>query len=83
MGQVLGIIGGGQLGMMLAEAVNKFPNEISKVIVLDPTKECPASQVGAKQIIADFKDEKAIIDISTKADILTYEIESGNSDVLK
>jgi 5-(carboxyamino)imidazole ribonucleotide synthase len=83
MGQVLGIIGGGQLGMMLTEAANKFPNEISEVIVLDPTKGCPASQVGAKQIIADFKDEKAIIDLASKADILTYEIESGNSDVLR
>jgi len=83
MGQILGIIGGGQLGMMLTEAANKFPNEISEVIVLDPTKGCPASQVGAKQIIADFKDERAIIEIASKADILTYEIESGNSDVLK
>jgi len=83
MGQVLGIIGGGQLGMMLTEAANKFPNEISEIIVLDPTKECPASQVGAKQIIADFKDEKAIIELASKSDILTYEIESGNSDVLK
>ena len=83
MGQVLGIIGGGQLGMMLTEAANKFPNEISEVIVLDPTKGCPAFQVGAKQIIADFKDEKAIIDLASKADILTYEIESGNSDVLR
>lgn len=83
MGQVLGIIGGGQLGMMLTEAANKFPNEISEVIVLDPTRGCPASLVGAKQIIADFKDEKAINDLASKADILTYEIESGNSDVLK
>jgi len=83
MGQVLGIIGGGQLGMMLTEAANKFPNEISEVIVLDPTKGCPASRVGAKQIIADFKDEKAIIEIASKVDILTYEIESGDSDVLK
>jgi len=83
MGQVLGIIGGGQLGMMLTEAANKFPNEISEVIVLDPTKGCPASLVGAKQIIADFNDEKAIIELASKADILTYEIESGNSDVLK
>ncbi len=83
MGQVLGIIGGGQLGMMLTEAANKFPNEISEVIVLDPTRGCPASLVGAKQIIADFKDEKAINDLASKADILTYEIESGNSDVLR
>ncbi len=82
-GKVLGIIGGGQLGMMLTEAAKKFPDKISKVIVLDPNKECSASKVGAQQIIADFKDEKAIIELATQSDILTYEIESGNSDVLK
>jgi 5-(carboxyamino)imidazole ribonucleotide synthase len=83
MGKVLGIIGGGQLGMMLTEAAKKFPNEISEIIVLDPTEECPASKVGAKQIIADFKDKNAIIDLASKSDIITYEIESGDSDVLK
>ncbi|HEY7366948.1 MAG TPA: 5-(carboxyamino)imidazole ribonucleotide synthase [Nitrosopumilaceae archaeon] len=83
MGLVLGIIGGGQLGMMLTEAAAKFSKEISKVIVLDPTEGCPASKVGAKQIIGDFKDEKAIVDLASKSDIITYEIESGDSDVLK
>ncbi|HXV65881.1 MAG TPA: 5-(carboxyamino)imidazole ribonucleotide synthase [Nitrosopumilaceae archaeon] len=82
-GKVLGIIGGGQLGMMLTEAAKKFPEKISKVIVLDPNKQCSASQVGAKQIIADFKDEKAITELALQSDVLTYEIESGNSDVLK
>ena len=80
---ILGIIGGGQLGMMLTEAANKIPKKISKVIVLDPTKNCPASIVGAEQIVADFKDEKAIKELAEKSDVLTYEIESGNSDVLK
>ena len=83
MTKTLGIIGGGQLGMMIAEAAKKMPNEISKIIVLDPTENCPAAQVGADQIIADFKDKKAIIDLANKSDIITYEIESGNSDVLK
>ena len=83
MGQVLGIIGGGQLGMMLTEAAKKFPSQISEVIVLDPTEECPASKIGAKQIIADFKDKDAIIELASKSDILTYEIESGDSEVLK
>ena len=83
MGKVLGIIGGGQLGMMLTEAAKKFSNEISEIIVLDPTEGCPASMVGAKQIVADFKDKNAIIDLASKSDILTYEIESGDSDVLK
>jgi len=83
MGKILGLIGGGQLGMMIAEAAKKMPDEISEIIVLDPTENCPAAQVGATQIIADFKDRDAIIDLATKCDIITYEIESGDSDVLK
>ena len=83
MAKILGIIGGGQLGMMIAEAARKMPEHISKVIVLDPTGNCPASQAGAEQIIADFKDKDAIIKLANKSDIITYEIESGDSDVLK
>ena len=82
MGKVLGIIGGGQLGMMLTEAAQDL-EEISKIIVLDPTENCPAAKVGAQQIIANFKDEDAIKKLSELSDIITYEIESGNSDVLK
>ena len=83
MSKILGIIGGGQLGMMLTEAAKKMPEHISKVIVLDPNQNCSASLVGAEQIIADFKDKDAIVDLSKKVDIITYEIESGDSDVLK
>ena len=83
MSKILGIIGGGQLGMMLTEAAHNMKNEISEVIVLDPTENCPAAKVGAEQIIADFKDEESIKKLSELSDIITYEIESGNSDVLK
>jgi len=83
MAKVLGIIGGGQLGMMITEAAKKMPREISKVIVLDPNENCSASQVGAEQIIADFKDREAIIELAKKSDIITYEIESGDSNILK
>jgi 5-(carboxyamino)imidazole ribonucleotide synthase len=83
MAKVLGIIGGGQLGMMITEAAQNLPNEISKIIVLDPTENCPAAQMGAQQIIADFKNKEAIVELSQKSDIITYEIESGDSDVLK
>ena len=83
MSKILGIIGGGQLGMMLTEAANNMKSEISNVIVLDPTKNCPASKVGAEQIVADFKDATAITDLAKKCDIITYEIESGDSQVLK
>jgi len=83
MAKILGIIGGGQLGMMITEAAKKMPDQISKIIVLDPTENCPASQVGAEQIIADFKDKESIIELANKSDVITYEIESGDSEVLK
>ena len=83
MAKILGIIGGGQLGMMLTEAAKKMPEHISKVIVLDPNENCSASLVGAEQIVADFKDKNSIINLANQVDIITYEIESGDSDVLK
>jgi len=82
MAKRLGIIGGGQLGMMITEAAKNMSEYISEVIVLDPTDNCPAAQVGAKQIVGDFKDEIAILKLAEQSDIITYEIESGNTDVL-
>ncbi|RNJ77088.1 MAG: 5-(carboxyamino)imidazole ribonucleotide synthase [Nitrosopumilus sp. D6] len=83
MARVLGMIGGGQLGMMIAEAAKTMPEHISEVVVLDPTAKCPASQVGARQIVADFKDKDAIMQLARECDIVTYEIESGDADVLE
>ncbi len=83
MGRTLGIIGGGQLGMMLTEAAQGMPDEISRVIVLDPTEGSPASQAGAEQLVADFRDEGAIRKLAAASDVITYEIESGDSDVLE
>jgi len=82
MAKRLGIIGGGQLGMMITEAAKNLSEYISEITVLDPTENCPAAQVGAKQIVGDFKDEIAILKLAEQSDIITYEIESGNTDVL-
>ena len=51
MAKRLGIIGGGQLGMMITEAAKNLSEYISEIIVLDPTENCPAVQAGAKQIV--------------------------------
>jgi len=82
MAKRLGIIGGGQLGMMITEAAKSLSECISEITVLDPTENCPAARVGAKQIVGDFKDELAILKLAEQSDIITYEIESGNTDVL-
>lgn len=76
----IGIIGGGQLGKMLAHEACRMS---FKVIVLDPTPGCPASKIADEQIVADFKDEEAIMRLAEKCDVLTYEIELANSTALK
>ena len=76
----LGIIGGGQLGKMIAHEARRMS---LGVIILDPTEGCPASGIADEQIVADFKDEDAILRLAEKCDVLTYEIELANSTALK
>jgi 5-(carboxyamino)imidazole ribonucleotide synthase len=76
----VGIIGGGQLGKMIAHEARRMS---LKVIVLDPTIGCPASSIANEQIVADFKDENAIMQLAAKCDVVTYEIELANSAALK
>ncbi|MBI3640205.1 MAG: 5-(carboxyamino)imidazole ribonucleotide synthase [Thaumarchaeota archaeon] len=83
MTKILGIIGGGQLGMMLTEAAKQMPEHITGVIVLDPNENCPAAQVGAKQILGNFNDKNSIVELSLQSDLITYEIESGDTEVLQ
>src|SRR5512133_254460 len=76
----IGIIGGGQLGKMIAQEAKRMS---LKVVVLDPIYDCPASFVSDDVIVADFKDESAIRKLAAMSDILTYEIELANSNTLK
>jgi 5-(carboxyamino)imidazole ribonucleotide synthase len=76
----VGIIGGGQLGKMIAHEARRMS---LRVIVLDPTEQCPASGIANEQIVADFKNEEAIMQLAEKSDVVTYEIELANSRALK
>ena len=76
----VGIIGGGQLGKMIAHEARRMS---LRVIILDPTEGCPASSIADEQIVADFKNEEAIMQLADKSDVLTYEIELANSRALK
>ena len=40
-------------------------------------------KIEGEKELKDFKDKEAIEKLAEKSDIITYEIESGNSDVLK
>ncbi len=75
----IGIVGGGQLGKMLAlEAKRMF----MVVIVLDPSADCPASHIADKVIVGNYSDEQKIYDLSKEVDLITYEIELANSKAL-
>ena len=78
-GPTLGVVGGGQLGRMLAEAAAPLGVD---VVVLDPTPSCPASTVARDQVVADFDDQDAIEDLASRVDALTYEIELADPAAL-
>ena len=78
-GPTLGVVGGGQLGRMLAEAAAPLGVE---TIVLDPTPDCPAAPVARDQIVGDFDDADAIGRLADRTDALTYEIELADPDHL-
>ena len=78
-GPTLGVVGGGQLGRMLAEAAAPLGVE---VVVLDPTPDCPAASVARDQIVGSFDDPDAFEALAARVDALTFEIELADSDLL-
>ncbi len=76
----IGIVGGGQLGRMLALAGQKLGFEI---VVLDPTPNSPAGQVADKQIIGSFNEADPIRKLASEVDLLTFEIESAHAETLE
>jgi 5-(carboxyamino)imidazole ribonucleotide synthase len=76
----LGVVGGGQLGRMLAEAAAPLGVE---VVVLDPTPDPPAAPVARDAMTADFDDADAVAALAERADALTFEIELADPDALE
>ncbi|HHX23803.1 MAG TPA: 5-(carboxyamino)imidazole ribonucleotide synthase [Thermoanaerobacterales bacterium] len=75
----IGIIGGGQLGKMLAQEAKKLNFRVN---ILDPTPECPAFSLVDRQIIADFYDKDRIRELILNSDITTFEIEHIDTQIL-
>lgn len=69
----IGIIGGGQLGRMLAIEAYKLGYEIS---IFDPSENCPASIVSNSHIIAKHDDLDALSKFAKSCDVVTFEFEN-------
>jgi len=72
-GKTIGIIGGGQLGRMMALAAKEMGY---KIAVLDPAKHSPCAQVADIEIVASYDDLKAIQHLAEISDVITYEFEN-------
>ncbi len=68
----IGIIGGGQLGRMLALAAYPLG---ARVTFLDPAPDAPMSHL-AKHICAAYDDERALEQLARESDVVTYEFEN-------
>lgn len=75
----IGIVGGGQLGRMMAMEAKDLDVFIS---VLDPTPNCPASEYADEHIVASFLDKDVVLAFGEGKDVLTFEIESANAEAL-
>jgi 5-(carboxyamino)imidazole ribonucleotide synthase len=70
---ILGIIGGGQLGSMLAIAANKL--EIKTVIFCDDI-DAPAQNFSSAFVHGQYNDQAKIKEFIDKVDVITYEFEN-------
>ncbi|MBT6033919.1 MAG: 5-(carboxyamino)imidazole ribonucleotide synthase [Kordiimonadaceae bacterium] len=72
-GSTIGMLGGGQLGRMMAMAAAKLG---FKTHIFCPEKNNPAEQVSDKATHADYDDEIALKSFAGSVDVVTYEFEN-------
>ncbi|OZM56355.1 5-(carboxyamino)imidazole ribonucleotide synthase [Lottiidibacillus patelloidae] len=79
-GSTIGIIGGGQLGRMMAIAAKQMGY---KIAVLDPKKNSPTGQIANVEIVANYSNFRAVRKLAQHCDVITYEFENVCPDVLE
>lgn len=79
-GQTIGIIGGGQLGRMMALAAKEAG---FKIAVLEPSMDSPCGQIADIRIVAPYDDEAALEELAEVSDVITYEFENIDYEGLK
>lgn len=72
-GARIGILGGGQLGRMLAQAAARLGLDVH---VFTPEENSPAARVSAACTIAPYDDFAAVARFAESVDVVTYEFEN-------
>ena len=76
----LGIIGGGQLGSLLADAAKKID---IKTVILSDDPDAPGKHFSSKFIYGEYDDEEIINNFINEVDLVTYEFENIPFSILK
>ncbi|MBW4081921.1 5-(carboxyamino)imidazole ribonucleotide synthase [Paenibacillus sp. S150] len=76
-GATIGVLGGGQLGRMMALAGSAMGY---RFVALDPAPDAPCGQV-TPQITAAYDDRDAARELAQRADVITYEFENVDAGV--
>ncbi|GAF13513.1 LOW QUALITY PROTEIN: phosphoribosylaminoimidazole carboxylase ATPase subunit [Bacillus sp. JCM 19045] len=79
-GDTIGIIGGGQLGRMMALSAKQMGYRIA---VLDPTEDAPCAQVADYVITANYDDIEACKQLAAQSDVITYEFENIDEEAAR
>ncbi len=72
-GSTIGILGGGQLGRMLALAAARLGFDVA---ILTPEPGSPASRVAAHTVISAYDDPSALGELARLSDVVTFEFEN-------
>lgn len=72
-GATIGILGGGQLGRMLASSAAQLGFDVS---IYCPEADCPAARVAAHHVQGDYTDLSQLLDWAKTCDVVTYEFEN-------
>jgi len=75
----IGIVGGGQLGQMMAQAAKPMGY---KIIILDPQVDAPAANMADQHIVASYDDRSALRNLAELVDVVTYEFENVDRQAL-
>lgn len=71
--ETIGILGGGQLGRMMAIAAKQMGYRIA---VLEPTEDSPCGQVSDREFVAEYDDQIAVEQLAKSSAVITYEFEN-------
>ncbi|MGD9934527.1 MAG: 5-(carboxyamino)imidazole ribonucleotide synthase, partial [Dehalococcoidia bacterium] len=73
MSQTLGVLGGGQLGLMFVQAAGKLGFDVR---ILSEEAGSPAGRIAAGEMVGSLSDEAAIRSFAQTVDALTWEVEN-------